>query len=119
MTVTQFEQAIREGTSVFVFKKPFCAPCRQLEQFLPALKVKYAAIRFYDVDAALSPALAERLDVFGVPSLIAFHRGREIARYASRLPKPREEVERFLNRVVEIAGALDEVLQAPHTKFDE
>ncbi|MBT9282388.1 MAG: thioredoxin family protein [Hydrogenibacillus schlegelii] len=107
---TEFDARIRQGTTVWVFQKRFCSGCAAVARLLPALEARFPDLAFYPVDVDDAPDLARRLGIFGVPSLVAFHRGYEIARWVSGTPKSREGLERFLARVVQIAHALDETL---------
>jgi hypothetical protein len=45
----------------------------------------------------------EKLDVFGTSSFIAFQEGKELSRFVSKLGKSQEEVEQFLNQVLEVS----------------
>ncbi|MBE3593950.1 MAG: thioredoxin family protein [Candidatus Carbobacillus altaicus] len=110
VTLATFQEKIKEGTSIWLFTTKLCPDCRRLKVFFPELITAYPHIYYEEVDAHESSELAQRLGIYGVPSMVAFHRGLEIARYASRLPKPREQVEQFLMRVEQIATALDEML---------
>jgi thioredoxin-like negative regulator of GroEL len=52
------------------------------------------------------PELSQKLDVFGIPSFIAFSNGKELVRFVSKLGKSREEIEHFLNRAIEVYEGL-------------
>jgi len=110
VTLDAFQKKIQEGTSIWLFTTKLCPDCRRLKVFFPELITSYPHFYYEEVDAEESSELAQRLGIYGVPSMVAFHRGLEIARYASRLPKPREQVEQFLKRVHQIATALDETI---------
>lgn len=70
------------------FTSPGCAPCKKIALALPALleELQPAPIAAYEVDITTAAAIAARFFVLGVPALILFKGGREIARYTS-LPK--------------------------------
>lgn len=53
------------------------------------------------------PELLEKLDVYGIPSFIAFQEGKELNRFVSKLGKSQEEVEQFLNQIVVESGKLE------------
>jgi thioredoxin-like negative regulator of GroEL len=50
------------------------------------------------------PELLEKLDVYGIPSFIAFQEGKELNRFVSKFGKSQEEVEQFLKQIVEASG---------------
>lgn len=70
------------------FTSPGCAPCKKIAQALPGLlaELQPAAVTAYEVDITTDAAIAARFFVLGVPTLIAFRDGREVARFTS-LPK--------------------------------
>lgn len=77
-----FDAAINGGDTVIAkFQTRACVICRRLE---PGLKQVIGGLtgtlRVMDVDAEDNPALAERYEIRGVPTLIMFKNGREIAR---------------------------------------
>lgn len=79
------------GTAPFVildFASPGCAPCKKIAQALPGLlaELQPAVVAAYEVDITTDAAVAARYFVLGVPTLIAFKEGREVARFTS-LPK--------------------------------
>jgi thioredoxin-like negative regulator of GroEL len=70
------------------FSSPGCAPCKKISQTLPSrlhelLPVSVAA---FEVDVTAEPGIAARFMILGVPALILFKEGRELARFNS-LPK--------------------------------
>ncbi|MBN2346473.1 MAG: thioredoxin family protein [Candidatus Aminicenantes bacterium] len=79
------------------FSSPGCAPCGKIAEALPALlaELRSAPPAAYEVDITREPAIAAKFFVLGVPTLILFKDGREIARFNS-LPK-RDTIERLLS----------------------
>lgn len=71
------------------FSSPGCAPCQKISQSLPAFmaELQDLTIAAYEVDVVAEPDIAGKFFVLGVPTLILFKNGREIARFNS-LPKP-------------------------------
>jgi thioredoxin-like negative regulator of GroEL len=67
---------------------PGCAPCKKIAQALPAFLADLhpAAITAFEVDITVAAPIAARFFVLGVPTLILFKQGKEIARFTS-LPK--------------------------------
>lgn len=70
------------------FTSPGCAPCKKITQSLPSLvnELLPVSIAAYEVDVTAEPGIASRFMILGVPALILFKEGREIARFNS-LPK--------------------------------
>jgi thioredoxin-like negative regulator of GroEL len=70
------------------FSSPGCAPCKKIAQELPALLAELlpAVVTAFEVDITVAAPIASRFFVLGVPTLILFRQGKEIARFTS-LPK--------------------------------
>ena len=78
-----FEQHIsRSDLPVIVdFWAPWCGPCRVMEPHYAeaARRLKHQA-RFAKVNSDDEPQLSRRFGIRGIPTLIAFRKGREVAR---------------------------------------
>ncbi|WP_270179619.1 thioredoxin family protein [Alkalihalobacillus sp. CinArs1] len=94
-----YVQAMNEGKSVFLFSADWCPDCRVIEPFLPELEQEYKELTFYYVDRDQHIELCQELNVFGIPSFVAFNEGEETGRFVSKNRKTREEIEDFLSSV--------------------
>jgi len=60
---------------------PWCGPCRMVSPALEALARSEAGrFKLVKVDVDRSPALAQRFEVQGIPTLIVLHGGQVVAR---------------------------------------
>lgn len=67
---------------------PWCVPCRGLEPIIEELAHTLAGrVRVAKLNVDRSPATAARLRIQGVPTLIVFRQGREVARMVGARPK--------------------------------
>jgi thioredoxin-like negative regulator of GroEL len=107
-TDEQFRQVVAASKpTVAVFKTTWCKDCRFIDPFMPELVEKYAdRLTFIEIDRDDLPDLCGELNILGIPSFIAFREGQELIRFVSKLRKTREEIEEFLDRVVEVAKAV-------------
>jgi len=108
-TEVDFEQAISSAKPVVVkFYTDWCPDCHRIDPFMPAVEENYQAeLDIIAVNRDTLPELSQKLDVFGIPSFIAFREGKELMRFVSKLGKSREEIEQFLDRAVEVAKGLE------------
>ena len=61
----------------------WCGPCRMMApEFAKAAKAMAPAVRFAKLDTEAHPAVAQRAAIRGIPALVLYHRGREVARLA-------------------------------------
>ncbi|MBN8209506.1 thioredoxin family protein [Bacillus sp. NTK071] len=95
----EYLEAIKEGKSVLLFSADWCPDCRIIEPFLPELEKKYSELDFYYVDRDDHIDLCQEMDVFGIPSFVAYEDGEETGRFVSKLRKSQEEIEEFLTTV--------------------
>jgi len=107
-TEAEFEQVITGEKPVIVkFFTDWCPDCHRINPFMPEVEKAYAdKLDMVEINRDTLPELSQRLDVFGIPSFIAFYKGQEVVRFVSKLGKSREEIERFLDRAVQVSEGL-------------
>jgi len=86
-SAAEFEKAIASPTpTVALFKADWCKDCRFIEPFMPDVAAKYAdRLRIFVVDRDALPELAEKYNILGIPSFVAFLGGRETISFISKL----------------------------------
>ncbi|WP_050183210.1 thioredoxin family protein [Domibacillus robiginosus] len=96
-SLDQFEQLKKEERVVFMFSADWCPDCRVIEPILPGIEADYPEYQFIYVDRDEFIDLCGELNVFGIPSFVAYHSGEEAGRFVSKDRKTQEEIETFLN----------------------
>lgn len=96
-SMEQFDQLKKEERTIFMFSADWCPDCKFIEPFLPRLEADYPEYTFTYVDRDQFLDLCSQLDIFGIPSFIAFHNGEEAGRFVSKDRKTLEEIEDFIN----------------------
>ena len=96
-SMEQFEKLKNEERTIFMFTAGWCSDCRVIEPFLPTIEVDYPEYTFVSVDRDEFIDLCVDLDIFGIPSFLAFSEGKELGRFVSKNRKTQEEIEEFLN----------------------
>jgi thioredoxin 2 len=65
----------------------WCGPCRAMApEFARAAKALAPRVRFAKLDTEAHPAVSQRAGIRGIPALILYARGREVARLAGARP---------------------------------
>jgi len=96
-SVEQFETLKNEERTIFMFSADWCGDCRFIEPFLPRLEADYPEYTFIEVDRDQFIDFCGELNIFGIPSFIAYHSGEEAGRFVSKDRKTLEEIEEFIN----------------------
>lgn len=66
---------------------PWCGPCRMMApEFAKAAKMLAPRARLAKLNTEDHPAVSQRAGIRGIPALILYHRGRELARLAGARP---------------------------------
>jgi thiol-disulfide isomerase/thioredoxin len=95
-SIEQFEQLKDNGKTIFMFSAGWCPDCRFIEPVLPEIEDKFKDYTFVHVDRDDYIDLCQQLDVYGIPSFIAFENGQELGRFVSKDRKTQEEIEGFI-----------------------
>jgi thioredoxin len=66
---------------VIDFWAPWCGPCRLIEPFMKKLGSEYEGrVEVWKINADEQPELLSSLNIYGIPTLVAFRNGQEVAR---------------------------------------
>jgi thioredoxin 2 len=74
---------------------PWCGPCKMMApEFAKAAKALRFKARFAKIDTEQFPAVSQRLQIRGIPLLILYEKGREVARLPGA--RPSADIEAFV-----------------------
>jgi thiol-disulfide isomerase/thioredoxin len=93
----QFEQLKNQGKHLFLFSANWCGDCRFIDPVLPEIETNFKEYTFVHVDRDEFIDLCQQLDVYGIPSFIAYENGKELGRFVSKDRKTQEEIEAFIS----------------------
>lgn len=78
----QLDGTIEEGVVLIDFNAPWCAPCRAQDPIISELKENFLGrARITKVNIDEFQAVAMRLGIHSIPTMILFKKGREIRRF--------------------------------------
>ncbi|CAM5791484.1 MULTISPECIES: thioredoxin family protein [Brevibacillus] len=108
-TEAEFQEQIAQEKPVVVkFYTDWCPDCHRIDPFMPAVEEAYKdKLDMVAINRDTLPELSQQLEVFGIPSFIAFSKGKELVRFVSKLGKSREEIEHFLDRAIQVSETLE------------
>ncbi len=96
-TLKEFYNAIETHDEVVTYwHTKWCPDCLVIKPHLPRLESEFADIVFLDIDRDELIDLAKHLEVYGIPSFIAFSQGEEVNRLVNKQRKSYDEVKTFI-----------------------
>lgn len=93
----EFNRLAAEESVVFMFTAGWCPDCRVIEPILPDVENSFKDFIFVSVDRDEFIDLCIEKDIFGIPSFLAYTKGKEAGRFVSKDRKTQQEIEQFLN----------------------
>lgn len=84
------------GKTVLLFTADWCGDCRFIYPVLPEIEAENPEFTFVQVDRDAFMPVAQKWDIFGIPSLLILENGVEIARLVNKKRKTKDEINNFL-----------------------
>ncbi|WP_335871307.1 thioredoxin family protein [Bacillus sp. 2205SS5-2] len=98
-SIEEFNSMKKSGQHVFLFSADWCPDCRIIEPILPEIEQDFQEYTFVYVDRDEFIDLCIELDIFGIPSFLAYHDDQERGRFVSKDRKTKEEIVTFLQNL--------------------
>ncbi|WP_227936559.1 thioredoxin family protein [Alkalihalobacillus deserti] len=96
--IDEFREIASKEAAIFMFSADWCPDCRVIEPVLPRIEADFPSFSFYYVDRDEFIDLCGELEIFGIPSFLAYVNGQEVERFVSKNRKNQEEIEAFLTK---------------------
>ncbi|MBM7606144.1 thiol-disulfide isomerase/thioredoxin [Metabacillus crassostreae] len=98
-SIEEYKNVIQEKNTILMFSADWCPDCRIIEPVLPELEQENTDFTFYYVDRDEYIELCQELDVYGIPSFVAFNDGKETGRFVNKDRKTKEQIQEFIDSI--------------------
>ena len=99
LTKNEFEDFVKEGTTLVDFFAHWCMPCVTMEPVINELSAKFEGkIKFAKVNVDENRELSEKFEVRSIPNFVLFKDGEVLERFMGTIPA--EDFEKKLNNFV-------------------
>ena len=98
--VKDWHEATKERKYVLFFHADWCPDCKFIEPKLPELEKEYSDFTWISFNRDNNMEVAQELGIMGIPSFVVIENGKEIGRLVNKDRKTKEEVETFINSVI-------------------
>ncbi|WP_434735172.1 thioredoxin family protein [Companilactobacillus sp.] len=97
---TDLKAVTKEGKYILFFYADWCPDCKFIEPKLPELEQEYSDFQWISFNRDNNMEIARDLDIMGIPSFVIIENGEEIGRLVNKDRKTKDEVESFVNSVI-------------------
>ncbi|MCM3442738.1 thioredoxin family protein [Metabacillus halosaccharovorans] len=98
-SIDEYKKITQEEKVILMFSADWCPDCRVIEPILPEIEQENSEFTFYYVDRDEYIDLCAELNVFGIPSFVAFHEGKEVGRFVNKDRKSKEQIQEFIDSI--------------------
>jgi thioredoxin 2 len=101
LDIVTHDKAVRSDDVPLIvdYWAPWCGPCRMMApEFSKAAKALTPHVRFAKINTQDFPDVSQRLHIQGIPLLILYHHGREVARLPGS--RPSADIQAFVTSSV-------------------
>lgn len=99
MKEDQLQQKLAKRKYILFFTAGWCPDCRFIKPAMPEIEKDFPEFTFLQVDRDENIDLAAKLNIFGIPSFVAYADGKEIGRFVNKDRKTKQQVEDFLRKL--------------------
>ena len=83
----EFESAVKNGIALVDFYADWCGPCKMIAPIIEEIAQERTDVNIYKVNVDEMPAIAVRLGISGIPTLVVYKNGEESNRIVGYKPK--------------------------------
>ncbi|QGG97886.1 thioredoxin family protein [Streptococcus dysgalactiae] len=85
-----------EGKLVLFFTADWCPDCQFIYPVMPDIEEEHTNMTFVRVNRDQFMEVAQKWDIFGIPSFVVIEKGQEVGRLVNKMRKTKAEITHFL-----------------------
>lgn len=85
-----------EDKLVFFFTADWCPDCQFIYPVMPDIEAEHTNMTFVRVNRDQFIEVAQKWDIFGIPSFVVIEKGQEVGRLVNKMRKTKTEIMHFL-----------------------
>ncbi|ALV20648.1 Thioredoxin [Carnobacterium antarcticum] len=91
-TVEEFDLLTQADKVVFFFTADWCGDCTFIKPVMPEIVESYPEVQFIEVDRDRFIDLCGELAIFGIPSFVAFEKGKKLDALSAKIVKQKRKL---------------------------
>ncbi|WP_082853814.1 co-chaperone YbbN [Kosmotoga sp. DU53] len=102
ISFSELKNEMNKGLVLIEVFTPTCGVCAAVQRKLQKIEENYPEWKFYSINMLDNPEVSGEFTVFTVPTIIAFHNGKELNRWARNFGI--HQITDYLDRLTKMLG---------------